>query len=180
MSKLTSATVATSRSNARTTLWSLLDVGGLKADQAASLPAGRSRAGLGQAAAAKIRRLDNALAYQIAKRGISSKAIDPLGEFLGLGKGAVAAYLDLDRSTTHRRAAKDQLLPLHAAEGVLRLVELDQLAVDTFEDEESASQWLQRPHPLLEGESPLQAAKSAYGTQRVKDILLAIQYGGVV
>jgi putative toxin-antitoxin system antitoxin component (TIGR02293 family) len=176
MSKVSSTALPSSRSSARTALWGLLDVGGPKAEQAA----GRSAAGQGKSAKARVHRLDNALAYQIAKRGISSKAIDPLGEFLGLGKGAVAAYLDLDRSTTHRRAAKDQLLPLHAAEGVLRLVELDQMAVDTFEDEDSASQWLQRPHPMLEGETPLQAAKSAYGTQRVKDILLAIQYGGVV
>ena len=92
----------------------------------------------------------------------------------------MAEYLDLDRSTANRRSAKGQLLPVHSAEGVLRLLELDQMASDTFETDEESSQWLRRPHPMLEGETPLQAAKTSFGAQRVKDILLAIKYGGVV
>ena len=35
-------------------------------------------------------------------------------------------------------------------------------------------------HPMLDGESPLECAKSGFGAQRVKDILVAIRYGGVV
>jgi uncharacterized protein (DUF2384 family) len=33
---------------------------------------------------------------------------------------------------------------------------------------------------MLEGDSPLELAKTSYGAQRVKDILIAIRYGGVV
>ncbi len=69
---------------------------------------------------------------------------------------------------------------MHSAESVLRLLELDQMAADTFESEAEASQWLRRPHPMLDGETPLESARTSYGAQRVKDILLAIQYGGVV
>jgi putative toxin-antitoxin system antitoxin component (TIGR02293 family) len=125
-------------------------------------------------------RVNNVLAHDIVRRGISSKAIGPLGDFLGLGKGVVAEYLDLDRGTANRRASKDLLLPRHAAEGVLRLLELEQMAVDTFETEAESLEWLRRPHPMLENESPLEAAKSSFGAQRVKDILLAVKYGGVV
>lgn len=125
-------------------------------------------------------KLTNVLAHDIVKRGISSRAIAPLGDFLGLGKGEVAEYLDLDRGTANRRAAKDQPLPRHAAEGVLRFLELEQMAVDTFETEEEASGWLRRQHPMLEHETPLEAAKSSFGAQRVRDILLAVKYGGVV
>ncbi|MDC8784248.1 antitoxin Xre/MbcA/ParS toxin-binding domain-containing protein [Roseateles koreensis] len=119
-------------------------------------------------------------AHHIIKRGITSRAIAPLGDALGLGKGLVADYLDLDRGTANRRAAKDQLLPLHAAEGVLRLMELFELASDTFESEDEASAWLRKPHPMLDGETPLETAKTSYGGERVKDILLALKYGGVV
>jgi putative toxin-antitoxin system antitoxin component (TIGR02293 family) len=124
--------------------------------------------------------LDSASAHKLVVRGISSKVIVPLGEFLGLGKATVAEYLDLDRGTANRRAAKDQLLPTHAAEAVLRLLELDRMAGDTFETQAEASAWLRRPHPMLDGESPLEAARTGYGTQRVRDILLAIRHGGVV
>ena len=125
-------------------------------------------------------KITNNLAYQIVKRGISSRALGPLSEFLGLGKGVVAEYLDLDRGTANRRASRDQPLPTHAAESVLRLLELDQMAADTFETEVESADWLRKPHPMLEGETPLECAKSSYGAQRVKDILLAIKYGGVL
>lgn len=74
----------------------------------------------------------------------------------------------------------DQPLPTHSAESVLRLLELEEIANDTFDSEGAALDWLRRPHPMLDGESPLQAAKTSFGAQRVKDILLAVKYGGVV
>lgn len=119
-------------------------------------------------------------AHAIVKRGISSRTLTPLGEYLGLGKGAVAAYLDLDRVTATRKAAKDEMLPTHAAESMLRLLELDRFAEETFETAEEAATWLRKPHPMLDGEAPLECAKSGYGAQRVKDILVAVKYGGVV
>lgn len=123
---------------------------------------------------------NNAKALRIIRKGISSRAIEPLSRFLGIGKGQLADYLDLERTTALRRATKDQLLPTHSAESVLRLLELDEIANDTFESEEAAQGWLQREHPMLDGESPLQAAKTSFGAQRVKDILVSIRYGGVV
>jgi putative toxin-antitoxin system antitoxin component (TIGR02293 family) len=128
----------------------------------------------------KLLGLNSSSAYRIVKNGISSKAIGPLSDYLGVGKGQVVDYLDLDRTTVSRRAAKDQLLPMHSAEGVLRLLELDEMASDTFESEEDAANWLRKPHPMLDGESPLQAAKTSFGAQRAKDILVAVKYGGVV
>ena len=110
--------------------------------------------------------------------GLRHLEIAPLGQVLGLGKATVAAHLGLSRSTAQRRAAKNQLLPMHAAESVVRVVEPDQMACDTFEPDADASQWLRHHHPLLDGDTPLEAAKAGYGSQRVKDILLAIKYGG--
>ncbi len=119
-------------------------------------------------------------AVSILRQGISSRAIEPLSDLFGVGKGDFAAYLDLDRTTALRRANKDQALPMHAAEGVLRLLELEAMATDTFECDDAAHGWLRRPHPMLEGECPLEAAKTSFGTRRVKDMLVAIKYGGVV
>jgi putative toxin-antitoxin system antitoxin component (TIGR02293 family) len=119
-------------------------------------------------------------AVSILRQGISSRAIEPLSDLFGVGKGDVAAYLDLDRTTALRRANKDQALPMHAAEGVLRLLELEAMATDTFESDDAAHGWLRRPHAMLEDECPLEAAKTSFGTRRVKDMLVAIKYGGVV
>lgn len=117
-------------------------------------------------------------ALAILKAGISSRSVEPLAEFFGIGKGQLVEYLDLERTTALRRAMKDQPLPRHAAERVLRLLELDEIAAGTFDSEEAALGWLRRAHPLLDGETPLQAASTSFGAQRVKDILVAIKYGG--
>jgi len=181
----------TGRNEALAALWDILDVRRIDVPSPAlekTAKAGidaknvrfHSGTELGNAAHIRPFKITNGLACQIVKRGISSRALGPLSEFLGLGKGVVAEYLDLDRGTANRRASKDQPLPTHAAESVLRLLELDQMAADTFETEAESSDWLRKPHPMLDGETPLECAKSSYGAQRVKDILLAIKYGGVL
>lgn len=142
----------------------------------AAVPDFHALQGAGHPAAVRI---SAPVAYHLLKRGISSRAIVPVGLFLGVGKAEVADMLDIDRGTVARWAARDQALPTYAAEGLLRLIELDQLAIDTFETEDEARQWLRKAHPMLDGDDPLSAAKTSYGAQRVKDILTAIKYGGV-
>lgn len=58
--------------------------------------------------------------------------------------------------------------------------ELEQMAADTFETMEDAAQWLRMPHPMLNGEAQLQIAKTHSGAERVRSILTAIKYGGVL
>lgn len=123
---------------------------------------------------------NNEQALRILKRGISSRVIDPLSDYLEMGKGELAEILDLDRTTALRRAGKDLPLPAHSAEKVLRVLEPEEMATDTFEIRAVALGWLRRPHPMLEGESPLQSAKTSFGTRKVKDMLVAIKHGGVV
>jgi len=42
------------------------------------------------------------LTCSLLKRGISSRAIGPVGEFLGVGKAEIADMLDIHRSTVVR------------------------------------------------------------------------------
>ncbi len=119
-------------------------------------------------------------AHIIVKLGIPSRSLGPLSDHLGIGKGAAAGVLGMDRATANRKVAKDDVLPTYAAESMLRLLELDAMARDTFETDEEAAAWLRQPHPMLDGETPLDCAKSGFGAERVKDILNAVKYGGVV
>ena len=124
--------------------------------------------------------LPSGTAYEILKQGVPSRSLTALSEYMGIGKSDLAELVDLDRTTAHRKVASDKPLPMHAAESVLRLLELNQLAEDTFETPEGAAAWLRREHPMLGGETPLSCAKSAYGAERVKEILIALKYGGAV
>lgn len=121
-----------------------------------------------------------ATAFEIVRHGVPSRALIAFGNFLGVGRGALADVVGLNRATAARKVASDQPLPMHVAESVLRLLELQWLAKDTFGSHDTACAWLVRGHPMLEGEAPLDRVKSAYGSERVKEILVALKYGGAV
>lgn len=124
--------------------------------------------------------LPPATAYEILKRGLPSRVLIVLGDYLGMGRGAVADLVGLDRSIAYRKGASAQPLPMHVAESVLRLLELQCLAEDIFESLDAASAWLCCAHPMLDGEAPFDRARSAYGVESVKEILAVLKYGGVV
>lgn len=121
-----------------------------------------------------------ATAHEILRRGVPGRALLALGDYLGVGKTVLADLVGMDRTTASRRVASDQRIPTHAAERVLRLLELQNLAEDTFETSEAASAWMRRGHEMLEGETPMEWAKSGYGAQRVRELLVALRFGGVV
>jgi uncharacterized protein (DUF2384 family) len=54
------------------------------------------------------------------------------------------------------------------------------MALETFESEEAALGWLNRPHPMLGGESPAEFSATSLGAQRVSEMLITIKYGGAV
>ena len=122
----------------------------------------------------------SAAGYAIVKRGVPSRSLLPFGEYLGLGQGAVADCLGFDRATARRKVTQGKPLPIHAVESMLKLLELAHLAQDTFESPEVAFAWLRRGHPMQDDEAPLDWSRSAYGSERVKEILLALKFGGTV
>ena len=40
--------------------------------------------------------------------------------------------------------------------------------------------WMTKPHPLLDGKTPIEFAANEYGGEKVRAILTAIEHGGVV
>lgn len=57
-------------------------------------------------------------------------------------------------------------------------LDLEALAADVFSTPAEASEWLRRPHPLLDDRTPLAVAADPEGKQRVVDLLTAAKYGG--
>lgn len=68
----------------------------------------------------------------------------------------------------------------HGTSAQALLQELERMANDTFETREEAAQWLRMPHPMLNAEAPLQIGRTRSGAEKVKGILIAIKYGGVL
>jgi putative toxin-antitoxin system antitoxin component (TIGR02293 family) len=127
-----------------------------------------------------IRHLDDlpAYAYQLIKRGLSSEWIEPVRQHLGVSNGELAELIGLGRRQVNRLSANKLSLPAHAAEMMLRLLEVHDMAVDVFGSRATACAWLSRPHPMLVGECPRTATKTSYGAAKVKDLLVATKYSG--
>jgi len=192
MGKQATTVVSAGRKEALAAIWNIIDVhraDGPQGGDVCRITTGKTggsvvergnEADLASEVATRQVEMPNSLVDRIVKRGISCRVVDLLGALLGVGKGVVAEYLGIDRRTASRRASEDLPLPTHAAEAVMRLLELDRMAVDTFASPAASSNWLLKPHPMLDGESPLECARSSYGAQRVKGMLVAIKYGGAL
>ncbi|HEX6370482.1 MAG TPA: antitoxin Xre/MbcA/ParS toxin-binding domain-containing protein [Longimicrobium sp.] len=52
-----------------------------------------------------------------------------------------------------------------------------ELALSVWENAQDAGEFLSTPHAMLDGETPLAAAQTPEGAERVREILLALEYG---
>jgi putative toxin-antitoxin system antitoxin component (TIGR02293 family) len=57
------------------------------------------------------------------------------------------------------------------------LISISVRAGEIFANQEKALHWLQSPNPSLEGQTPLEAARTAEGYQEADDILTRIEHG---
>jgi uncharacterized protein (DUF2384 family) len=55
--------------------------------------------------------------------------------------------------------------------------EIRELAVSVWGNPVDADEFLTTPHGLLDGKTPLSVARMAGGAERVREILLALEYG---
>lgn len=125
--------------------------------------------------------LSNQDAHRVVRQGIPADVLTPLANVLDLGVTQLAPLLGMDRTTLRRYSANEEArLPSHTIETILRLAELEALARETFASEEGARRWLKTAHPMLDDETPLEAAATSYGGGRVRELLVAIRHGGVV
>jgi putative toxin-antitoxin system antitoxin component (TIGR02293 family) len=74
-----------------------------------------------------------------------------------------------------RRRKGDQRLTAAESDRLWRLLHIFDLALEAFgEREEAARTWLTTPHPLLQGETPLERLDTEPGLREVEDMLTVI------
>jgi putative toxin-antitoxin system antitoxin component (TIGR02293 family) len=121
------------------------------------------------------------MAPEVAENLVSG-GLDPdfLGEiagFSGLESRDVLDFAGIDRTTVSRRKASGSALPQDAAVKALQITDLLTQAIEVFGSPTQASTWLTRPHPLLDGETPLRRARTPWGMSKVQSMLVALRYG---
>lgn len=80
--------------------------------------------------------------------------------------------------STLSRAKPETTLDAAVTERVLRQSELFLRAAEVFGSE--GPTWMTKPHDLLDRKSPMEYATNEFGGAKVRQILNAIEYGGVV
>lgn len=94
----------------------------------------------------------------------------------GLSEQEIEMFVIPQRTRRHR-AQKRQPLTVDESDRAVRLLRIQTLAEDSFDDKEKANRWLRRPLTELGGETPLIVAQTDAGARVIETILGKIAWG---
>jgi putative toxin-antitoxin system antitoxin component (TIGR02293 family) len=117
------------------------------------------------------------VAEHLVADGLDPDFLGDIAGFSGLDSRDVLDFAGIDRTTVSRRKASGSALPQDAAVKALQITDLLTQATEVFGSPAQASTWLTRPHPSLDGETPLKRARTPWGMSKVQSILVALRYG---
>lgn len=113
---------------------------------------------------------------ELVRRGISAGAVDAAVRVLGIGQAELARALDIPERTLARRK-KEGVLNRDESGKLVRLARVVARAVEVFEDEAAALDWLKAPNAALGGASPISLLDTDLGSDAVLDTLGRIEHG---
>ncbi|RWD52361.1 MAG: DUF2384 domain-containing protein [Mesorhizobium sp.] len=94
----------------------------------------------------------------------------------GLSEQEIERFVIPQRTRRHR-AEKNQPMTVEESDRAVRLVRIQALAEETFEDAAKANRWLRKELGELGGETPLSVAQTEAGARVVETILGKIAWG---
>ena len=112
----------------------------------------------------------------LVRQGISAKAVDAALRVLGMGQTELSRALDIPERTLARRK-KEGVLSRDESGKLVRLAQVVERAVEVFEDERVALNWLKSPNAALGGSSPLSLLDTDLGSVAVTRTLGRIEHG---
>ena len=119
------------------------------------------------------------VAEHLVADGLDPDFLNDLATASGLEPREVLDFAGIDRTTVSRRKASGAALPQDAAVKALQATDLMTQATEVFGSPAVASAWLTKPHPSLEGQTPLRRARTPWGMSKVQGMLVALRHGGV-
>ena len=112
----------------------------------------------------------------LARRGLAKKAIDSLAQVLDISSKELIQYLNISELTL-QRYDDDKILPKEVSSNLIQIAKIYALALDIFDDKETAIAWLKHPNQALGGITPLSCLDNPFGAEFVADILRRVYYG---
>lgn len=112
----------------------------------------------------------------IIREGIPSAALDSLAKTMRVTRSELAVALGIPERTLARRKKEGTLNSEESAK-LVRLARVVVRAKETFEDFDTAVDWLKSPNAALSGALPLSLLDTDLGAESVMDTLGRIEHG---
>jgi putative toxin-antitoxin system antitoxin component (TIGR02293 family) len=112
------------------------------------------------------------------RQGLPKQALERLAEALRVKVLDLEHILPISKRTLQRYARQDvKFLPKELSDHMLQVAKVYARAVDVFEDEERALEWLQAPIVALGGRIPMSLLDTSAGVDLVLTELGRLEYG---
>jgi putative toxin-antitoxin system antitoxin component (TIGR02293 family) len=122
--------------------------------------------------------MDQAQQTRVIREGFEPIIITRIAkELLGVQAKTLLESLRLPNSTIARKKSSQERLSASEGDRVARVLMIFAHARDVFEDAGSAATWMKSAHAEFESESPLAMLDTQSGFDRVRDLLMRIEFG---
>src|SRR5215469_16972407 len=95
---------------------------------------------------------------------------------LGLERSEIDAVVIPSRTLQHRRSRREKRA-IEESDRVVRFIRALSLSETVYGGRERALAWLRKPHPRLDGRTPLSLLKTDTGARIVEELLIQIDEG---
>ncbi len=119
-------------------------------------------------------------AVKLIRNGFSAHMLKSASGYLGVPEKRILEVVHVPTATAHRLQKNDQNVDPGATERLYRMGAVTRMAIEVFENEELAKEWLRRPNRSLANEAPLDLLDTEPGSASVRQVLNAIATGGVL
>jgi putative toxin-antitoxin system antitoxin component (TIGR02293 family) len=122
--------------------------------------------------------MDQAQQTRVIREGFEPIVVTRIArELLDVQAKTLLVSLRLPNSTIARKKSSQERLNASEGDRVARVLMTFSHARDVFEDAGSAAEWMKLPHAELDGEPPLAMLDTQSGFDRVRDLLMRIEFG---
>jgi putative toxin-antitoxin system antitoxin component (TIGR02293 family) len=123
-------------------------------------------------------RMDQAQQTRVIREGFEPIVVTRIArELLDVQAKTLLESLRLPNSTIARKRSSQERLNASEGDRVARVLMTFAHARDVFEDAGSAAEWMKLEHAELDGAPPLATLDTQSGFDRVRDLLMRIEFG---
>jgi putative toxin-antitoxin system antitoxin component (TIGR02293 family) len=118
-------------------------------------------------------------AVKSIREGYSARILKAASSFFGVPDARIQNIAHVPASTASRLEKNEAKIDPAATERVYRMGTVTRMAIEVFESEASAIEWMRQPNRALGDAAPLDLMDTEPGAVSVRQVLNAIATGGV-